>query len=382
MKIALFCHSLLSDWNNGNAHFLRGLMSEFVARGHVVRVFEAEDAWSVRGLCEEQGDLKLARFREHYPSLNVERYDPQRLDLDRMLDGASLVLVHEWNDPSLIRQIGQHRVGRGKHYKLLFHDTHHRSVSQPKALGALDLSTYDGVLAFGETVRERYLRAGWADRVWTFHEAADTRVFRALPEIEPSGDLIWVGNYGDGERSEELEEFLLAPARALRLGGTVFGVRYPSDGIDAVQRANLRYGGWLANYDVPRAFAEHRVTVHIPRRPYVEALPGVPTIRVFEALACGIPLISAPWLDSEHLFRARDFLRVRDGVQMQAALQLLLNDPAASTEFAIYGRETVLRRHTCAHRADQLLAIARDLAGETELDSSKRAPLSGGTTWD
>ena len=48
------------------------------------------------------------------------------------------------------------------------------------------------------------------------------------------------------------------------------------------------------------------MTVHVPRRPYVDALPGIPTIRVFEALACGIPLVSAPWRDEEGLFRHRD----------------------------------------------------------------------------
>jgi len=381
VKVALFCHSLLSDWNNGNAHFLRGLVSELSARGHAVRVLEARDAWSVQGLEREQGGLPLAQFRASYPGLTVERYDPAQLDLDRATDGTSLVLVHEWNEPELVQRLGEHRTSGAKRYKLLFHDTHHRSVSRPTALGGLDLSRYDGVLAFGETVKERYLRAGWAERVWTFHEAADTRVFKPIPDVQPSRDLVWVGNYGDGERSAELEEFLFAPARALRLTGTVYGVRYPDEGVAAVERANLEYAGWLANYHVPRAFAAHRFTVHIPRRPYVAALPGIPTIRVFEALVCGIPLISAPWLDSEQLFRPGDFLQVTDGAKMQRAMQLLLNEPAASTELAIRGRETVLSRHTCAHRVEQLLGIARRLGVRSELERPQSA-LGGGTTWD
>ena len=58
--------------------------------------------------------------------------------------------------------------------------------------------------------------------------------------------------------------------------------------------------------------------MHVPRGPYAEALPGIPTIRVFEALACGIPLVSAPWDDCEGLFQpGRDYLsrrqRQRDG---------------------------------------------------------------------
>lgn len=49
-------------------------------------------------------------------------------------------------------------------------------------------------------------------------------------------------------------------------------------------------------------FAQFKVTIHVPRRPYTQALPGIPTIRLFEALACGIPLIGAPWDDVEGLF--------------------------------------------------------------------------------
>jgi spore maturation protein CgeB len=64
-------------------------------------------------------------------------------------------------------------------------------------------------------------------------------------------------------------------------------------------------------------FSRYRVTVHVPRRPYAEALPGIPTIRPFEAMACGIPLISAPWQDTEKLFRGgTDFLFASSGAEM------------------------------------------------------------------
>jgi spore maturation protein CgeB len=113
------------------------------------------------------------------------------------------------------------------------------------------------------------------------------------------GDLVWIGNWGDDERAAELEEFLVGPVQALGLKATVHGVRYPAHALARLQAAGLRYAGWLPNHEAPRVFAGHRVTVHVPRRPYVEALPGIPTIRVFEALACGIALVSAPWRDAE-----------------------------------------------------------------------------------
>ena len=85
------------------------------------------------------------------------------------------------------------------------------------------------------------------------------------------------------------------------------GVRYPETALAALRGTSLHYGGWVANVDVPALFARHRMTIHVPRRPYVTALPGIPTIRVFEALACGIPLVSAPWHDEERLFGRRRF---------------------------------------------------------------------------
>jgi len=356
-------------------------MRELVLGGHSVRVFEPADAWSVRNLRQSLGELPLARFREHYPQLDVERYEAGTLDLDRMTQGADLVLVHEWNEPSLVTQLGKHRSTTWKRYKLLFHDTHHRSVSDATVLGELDLSSYDGVLAFGEAVRERYLRAGWSDRVWTFHEAADVRLFRPLPDIQPEEDLIWVGNFGDDERTRELDEFLFQPARTLGLSGSVYGVRYPAHGVEAVEGAGLRYGGWLANYDVPRAFARHRLTVHVPRRPYVEALPGIPTIRVFEALAAGIPLISAPWLDSEGLFRDGDFWPVRNAAQATEAMRSLLHEPTGAAALAARGRETVLTRHTCAQRVKQLLSIAEQLGLAPKVERNVGTPR-GEFAWE
>src|SRR5437870_3801939 len=97
MRVALFCHSLLSDWNHGNAHFLRG----------------------------------------------------------------------------------------GGRCALLFHDTHHRSVTRPEEIARFDLSAYDGVLAFGESLREGYVAGGWGRRAWTWHEAADTSTFRRLLVSDP-----------------------------------------------------------------------------------------------------------------------------------------------------------------------------------------------------
>ena len=360
MKFALFYHSLISDWNHGNAHFLRGIVSELLARGHAVEVFEPRDAWSVCNLVEERGADALDDYHVAYPNLCSTRYDADDLDLDEILADADIVLVHEWNAHDLVARIGAHHAVQGD-YKLLFHDTHHRAVTERASMENYDLRHYDGVLAFGEVIRQLYQREGWAKRAWTWHEAADTRVFYPMPAAR-EGDLVWIGNWGDDERTAELHEFLIEPVRALKLRAVVHGVRYPDEAKRALADAHIEYRGWLPNYRAPEVFARFGVTIHVPRRPYVEALPGIPTIRVFEALACGIPLVSAPWNDAENLFTpGEDYLMAQNGAEMQAQLRRVLNDSDEAQALAAHGLQTILARHTCAHRVEELLAICDEI---------------------
>jgi spore maturation protein CgeB len=289
------------------------------------------------------------------------RYDLATLDLNEALDGVDLVLVHEWNDHALVRRVGEHRAWVGG-YRLLFHDTHHRSATDSASMVGYDLKRYDGVLAFGKVIRDLYLTRGWVGRAWTWHEAADTRIFYPIEGLEPQGDLVWIGNWGDEERTAELSEFVFNPVQALGLKACVYGVRYPAWAPATLADAGITYAGWLPNYEVPCAFARFRVTIHVPRRPYVHLLPGIPTIRPFEALACGIPLLSSPWDDTESLFTpGKDFLVARHGAEMQSLLKALLQDEAMAHELAGHGLQTILRRHTCAHRVDELLAIFAEL---------------------
>jgi spore maturation protein CgeB len=359
MKIALFYHSLISDWNHGNAHFLRGIAWELVKRGHQLSIYEPGDGWSLSNLLRQSGRKTIAEFCRAYPSLDSIPYNLKDFDPERALDNVDLVLVHEWNDHDLVRRIGAHRKAH-RGYKLFFHDTHHRSVTQPETMAAYDLSGYDGVLAYGEAIAQIYLSRGWARRVWVWHEAADTRLFRPMLDVRAEGDLIWIGNWGDGERKAELEEFLITPVRTLGLAAHVYGVRYPADALETLADAGIKYSGWVPNYRVPELFARFRVTIHVQRRPYAETLPGIPTIRPFEALACGIPLVCSPWTDSEGLFSAgKDYLLARDGTEMTAHLRALLAEPGLRQAVAAHGRRTILERHTCAHRVDQLMKICQ-----------------------
>jgi spore maturation protein CgeB len=358
----MFYHSLISDWNHGNAHFLRGVVSELVRRGHDVTVYEPADAWSVAGMIADAGADSVHALARQWPELRSVRYDSEELDLGRALDGAELVLVHEWNEPGLVARIGA--ALRGAACTLLFHDTHHRAVTAPETMARFDLRDYSGVLAFGAVLRDVYLREGWAAHAWTWHEAADVRRFQPIPRTERGGDLVWIGNWGDEERTIELMRYLVLPVAKLNLRARVHGVRYPAAARALLADADIEYAGWLPNLAAAETFSRFDVTVHVPRRAYVEQLPGIPTIRVFEALACGIPLVSAPWEDSESLFTAgRDYLSVEDGKAMERALHDVLHDRALAQALAAAGLQTILERHTCVHRVDELLTIHEGLAG-------------------
>lgn len=376
MRFLFYTQSLISDWNHGNAHFLRGIMRELIARGHEALALEPEGSWSRLNLIAQCGRAAIDRFRKDFPELRTIIYDDDFAH-EELIAEADVVLVHEWNEPSLVERIGRARRLGGR-FTLLFHDTHHRAVSAAQDIASFSLDDFDGVLAFGATLRERYDRAGWGRRAFTWHEAADDRLFRPLEGTDPPGKLVWIGNWGDEERTEELETFLIEPVRRLSLDGNVYGVRYPPSAITKLERSGLQYRGWIANADVPREFARHRVTVHVPRRPYVTSLPGIPTIRVFEALACGIPLVSSPWSDDEGLFRAgRDFLVARDGQEMADLLTQVLSDEQLSAELSAAGLETVRKRHTCRHRVSELFSILDEVGAYRPSDHARSREAAG-----
>lgn len=368
LNIALFAHSLISDWNHGNAHFLRGLMRELVHMGHSVRCYEELGSWSLNNLVQQEGERAIHSidgFRIAYPELDVRFYKPSDPAfseyLEQQLRGTDVVIIHEWNDPFVVNSILALKRKLG--FIALFHDTHHRAYTRAGEILKFHLHLFDGVLAFGEAIRRIYTDGFGVPRAWTFHEAADVEQFKPLSRPREI-DLVWIGNWGDEERTRELDEFLIAPAMALRdKHVVVHGVRYPQNALEKLSRAGIEFRGYLPNLFAPEVYAASALSAHIPRRQYANGLSGIPTIRVFEALACGIPLVCSSWSDEERLFYpGEDYLLVNDGREMKATIEHLLSDEAARRQIGEHGRKTVLERHTCAHRARQLISICEEIA--------------------
>ena len=237
-------------------------------------------------------------------------------------------------------------------YRLLF-----RASCQ---VSSNDLAGYDGILAGRETIREGYVRAGWPRTCWTWHEAADTSLFRPLDRTHFAGDVVWIGDWSDVQPISRLFEFVLEPASDLNLKVSLYGAQYPEAARAVLRERGVECAGALAEERIPEILAAFRATVHIPPQAY-------PATRVLEALACGIALISAPWDDTDRMFTpGHDYLVAHNGEEMREQLRLVMEDARLCADLSLHGLQTILSRHTCAHRVDELLSIYDQLiaAGE------------------
>ena len=365
--IRYFAHSWVSDWNHGNAHFLRGLARALLQAGQKVRCYEELGSWSLNNLIKQEDQRAITAiddFRRAYPELKIQFYknDPHVGEwLARELRGADIVILHEWNHPSLVNHVLSLKNKLG--FRVLLHDTHHRAYTSPRDILQFNLHLFDGVLAFGEAIRRIYANGFGVEHVWTFHEAADVPTFRPMHSAKKM-DVLWIGNWGDDERSRELEEFLVRPAEQLNgLKFVAYGVRYPEEARARLACANIDFRGYLPNLSSPEAYNQSRIALHIPRRQYANGLGGIPTIRMFEVMACGAFLLCSPWHDDEGLFRSQqDYLCAGDGAAMQAIVQEMSRDERARSQIANNGFHTILQRHTCVHRAAELIQICQELS--------------------
>ncbi len=366
LNIRYFAHSWVSDWNHGNAHFLRGLVRSLMAMGHKVRCYEELGAWSLSNLVKQEGEAAIDaidHFRQTYPELDIHFYNNDATFapfVEQELKQADVVIIHEWSEPAVVNAVLALKRKYG--FRALFHDTHHRAYTSARDILRFHLHLFDGVLAFGEAIRLIYTDGFGVPRAWTFHEAADTTIFKPA-EAEKRTDVLWIGNWGDEERTRELEEYLICPASALpHRRFAVHGVRYPGRALDRLTAAGIAFRGYLPNLRSPQAYSESKLALHVPRRQYANGLSGIPTIRVFEALACGAPLLCSPWNDIEGLFRpGEDYIVVSDGLSMLTEIERLLADDAARRQIAENGLHTIRERHTCDHRAQQLTEIIEEL---------------------
>ena len=362
MKLVIFGLTVSSSWGNGHATLWRGLIRALARRGHRVVFFERDVPYYAahRDLPHlPDGELVLypdwdavrPLARRHLADADVGMVTSYCSDgpaaSDLVLSSAAAVRTfYDLDAPVTLDELRQ---GRPVAYL------------PPGGLGDFDLVlSYTGGAALDE-LKARL----WARRVAPLYGSVDPDVHRPTPPAEAyRADLSYLGTYA-ADRQPALDRFFLEPARRLSEQRFVIGgAQYPPD---FPWVANLYFVRHLPPGEHPAFYSSSRLTLNVTRRAMAE-MGYCPSGRLFEAAACGTPVLSDVWEGLDAFFEpGTEILTATTTEDAIAALQL----PAA--ELAKVGRnarERALAEHTAGHRAAELeaaLAAARRQAPESAM---------------
>jgi len=368
LDLVIFGLSLSSAWGNGHATTYRALIKGLAAEGHRVLFLERDAPWYA-----PHRDLPAPEFCE------FELYD----DLDRALDAhaariarADAVIVGTYvpEGAALIDRLAARRPRR-----LCFYD-----IDTPVTLAGLargeethlaarQVPEFDLYLSFsGGRALERLERSWGARRAEALFCAVDPELYRPTGE-PPRWDLGYLGTYSP-DRQPMLERLLLAPARARPdLRFVVAGPQYPDD-ID--WPANVERIEHLPPSDHAAFYSRQRLTLNVTRAAMVES--GLsPSVRLFEAAACGTPILSDPWEGIEALFPPGEAILLASSEA--EALEALALDEGARAGIAERARQIVLAAHTGQARARRLVELIEEIPLPSPIPGAAglRAPASG-----
>ena len=350
MKLVVLGLSLSSSWGNGHATTYRALVRQLAARGHEVTFLERDLPWYAAN-----------RDMPNPPGATTVVYD----DVERLISGheaivrdADIVMVGSYVPEGIA--VGEW-VTDAAGGVTAFYDIDTPITLAKLSNGGADyisrslIERYDLYLSFtgGPTLR-RLEREFGAKRARALYCSVDVEDY--FPEaVDSQWDLGYLGTYS-GDRQRSLTRLMLDPARTLAdRRFVVDGPQYP----DAI--------AWPGNVDrithLPprehRAFYNaQRYTLNITRADMIRA-GWSPSVRLFEAAACGTPIVSDYWEGLEQFFEpGRDILIARSAEDTEA----YLHDLPDAERLAVgeRARARVLAAHTSAHRAEELEAFARE----------------------
>jgi nucleoside-diphosphate-sugar epimerase/spore maturation protein CgeB len=358
MKLVVLGLSLSSSWGNGHATTYRALLKAFAARGHDILFLEREMPWYAAH--RDVADPDYCRL-EYYGNLEeLERWRWEIGSADAVIVGSYVpegVAVGRWVQAN----------ARGVR---AFYD-----IDTPVTLAKLErgdfeylspdiIPGYDLYLSFtgGPTLRRIERRYG-APAARALYCSVDPDAYPPLDRPK-TWDLTYLGTYSP-DRQPTLERLLIEPARRsphLRLA--VAGPQYPDD-LD--WPANVERIDHVAPADHPPFYAASRYTLNVTRADMIAA-GWSPSVRLFEAAACGCPVISDRWDGIETLFEAGREIILAD--EAEDVLRLLSRAPAEEAEIGRSARARVLGAHTAAHRAAELEAHLVEAAQGRRVGSS------------
>lgn len=359
MKIVILGLSITSSWGNGHATTFRALIRALHRRGHHVIFLEEDQPWYA-----ENRDMPNPPFCETH--LYTDLLDLQRR-FTHLVRGADAVMVGSYVPRGI--EVGQW-VCETTSGPTLFYD-----IDTPVTIAALErgeceyldaetIPLYDFYLSFsGGRILERLSSEFHARQPVPFYCSVDTDLY--YPEAPATGlewDLGYMGTYAV-DRQPSLEKLLLEPARNLpHQHFCVAGPMYPA----MTWPQNVTH----TQHIVPEAhrafYNSQRFTLNLTRQDMIRAGHS-PSVRLFEAAACGVPIISDYWVGLEDFFELEHEIFVaRTSADVIRLLgSLTETERRAAAERA---RERILREHTSAHRAGELEALLEGTAAPARRD--------------
>lgn len=343
MRIVFLGLSLSSSWGNGHATTYRSLLNGLSAAGHEVLFLERDEPWYVSNRdLPEPGFCEL-RF---YDSLvGLESYVDAIATADAVIIGSYVpegLAVIEWAN----------KYRRGL---LCFYDIDTPITVQGLGMGGVPYLTpqlvplFDLYLSFtGGPVLQVLQDVYRARRAVPLYCSVDADLYHPTGAAK-RWDLGYLGTYSP-DRQDTLDRLLLEPAR--RLPDRLFVVAGPQYPTDIAWPANVERIEHLPPSAHADFYSSMNWTLNVTRRDMIESGYS-PSVRLFEATACGVPVLSDRWVGIEDvLVPNRDLLVMDDAAEVVGAIAMPQNRREA---LGLAGRTTTLRHHTSHQRAEQLV---------------------------
>ena len=352
MKLVVFGLTISSSWGNGHATLWRGLCRALIARGHRVVFFERDvpyyagtrDLWEIPGgelVLYPDWESVLPRARRELADADVAMVTSYCADgvaaSALALDSPAAVRAfYDLDTPVTLDALDS---GRDVSYL------------PPEGLGGFDLVlSYTGGRAL-DALRERL----GARRVAPLYGHVDPDVHRPVPPLEArKADLSYLGTYAE-DRQAALEALFLEPAR--RMPERVFalaGAQYPQD---FPWTSNVWFSRHLPPPEHPAFLCSSALTLNVTRRAMAE-MGWCPSGRLFEASACGVPILSDRWEGLDAFFTPGEEILV--ATTTEEAMEAISASPERLARIARAARERTLAEHTSERRAMELEAALDD----------------------
>lgn len=344
LNIIIFGLSITSAWGNGHATTYRALARALHRRGHRVRFFERNMPWY-----EQHRDLASPAYCSVELYSNIEALEQHTNELA----GADLIIIGSYVPEG--RRLVEWVLPRASGVKAFYDIDTPVTVSRLASgtceyLEAAQVPRFDLYLSFaGGPILERLSSELGASRPRPFYCSVEPLDYSPTPGTTKRYDLGYLGTYS-ADRQPALERLLLEPARQWREGAFyVAGAQYPP----SIQwPGNVTRAEHLAPAAHRSFYNQQRFTLNITRADML-ASGYSPSVRLFEAAACAIAIISDPWAGLEAFFRpGREILIARSTHDVLDYLHHL--DDIEIRQIGARARHRVLQHHTAEHRAEEL----------------------------